>query len=112
MKKIIALLAVLTFMVTGCGESKVTCSIKEDYMETKTEATFKDGKFLDGNVSIYIENDEYFDKICDMLGKYTCKNNTIYIDNISDYLYSSSGYKEMSKKDFIKELEALGYTCK
>ena len=131
MKKFAILFVVGLFLVSGCGKkNQVTCTAAQEeegqkYTMTLT-ADIKDDKVSGVSAKMDFDNEDTAKSFCGILGlvnsmaedenskvNYDCGKKSITIKNYEN-LAESEGEEvtNISKEEFIKELEEEGFTCK
>ena len=126
MKKILSILFLSMFILTGCGKGsestlKCTANAKDIIeMEGKFEVTAKfdsSNKFIEANAVIILNSEEEAKNLCETMRTYangvTCSDKKVIFEKYTDFAGNNEDYDSMNKSEFKKSLSKQnGVSCK
>ena len=131
MKKLVFVLGLGLFLMTGCGKKELTCTgtVDEEGVKVNMEVTakFKDDKVNEVSAVMSFDDEEMTKQYCSLFElansfeedatkkiEYTCKEKSIEFKNYAQVVETDSDTKitNITEEEFKKEMENLELSCK
>lgn len=131
MKKLVFVLGLGLFLMTGCGKKELTCTgtVDEEGVKVNMEVTakFKDDKVNEVSAVMSFDDEEMTKQYCSLFElansfeedetkkiKYTCKEKSIVFENYAQVVETDEEVKitGVTEEEFRKQMETLELTCK